>query len=55
MFKTVLNPKFCVNCRGCINQCPTNAIFLAPETEAAKKSFEDYFAMKNKNKLSGYA
>ncbi|MHA1378288.1 MAG: 4Fe-4S dicluster domain-containing protein [Candidatus Helarchaeota archaeon] len=40
--------KFCVNCRGCINQCPTKALFLTPETEAAKKSLEKYLEMKTK-------
>jgi ubiquinone/menaquinone biosynthesis C-methylase UbiE/ferredoxin len=34
------NPDYCINCRACINQCPTNTLFLAPETEAAKLALE---------------
>ncbi|MHA1144210.1 MAG: hypothetical protein ACTSRW_05690 [Candidatus Helarchaeota archaeon] len=29
-----------MNCRACIKQCPKNALFLAPETEAAKMALE---------------
>ncbi|GAB4309324.1 MAG: hypothetical protein Kow0069_08480 [Promethearchaeota archaeon] len=36
------DPDSCVNCRACINQCHPGALFLAPETEAAKRSFENY-------------
>ncbi|MHA1369154.1 MAG: 4Fe-4S dicluster domain-containing protein [Promethearchaeota archaeon] len=38
----IIDSKSCVNCRVCVNRCPTGTLFLAPETEAAKKSFEDY-------------
>ncbi|MFW9813713.1 MAG: HgcAB-like fusion protein [Candidatus Thorarchaeota archaeon] len=31
-------PEICVNCRACVNRCPENALFLKPETEAAKQA-----------------
>ncbi|MFW9892627.1 MAG: HgcAB-like fusion protein [Candidatus Thorarchaeota archaeon] len=31
-------PERCVNCRACVNRCPENALFLKPETEAAKQA-----------------
>jgi ubiquinone/menaquinone biosynthesis C-methylase UbiE/ferredoxin len=37
--KVVLRtPERCVNCRACVNRCPENALFLKPETEAAKQA-----------------
>ncbi|MFX1294461.1 MAG: HgcAB-like fusion protein [Promethearchaeota archaeon] len=42
------NPKMCVNCRACVKRCPTQALFLAPETEAAKKALETFITQKNK-------
>ncbi|MHA1786281.1 MAG: 4Fe-4S dicluster domain-containing protein [Candidatus Helarchaeota archaeon] len=40
-------PETCINCKACINQCPTNALSLTPETEKAKRALEIYFE-KNK-------
>jgi demethylmenaquinone methyltransferase/2-methoxy-6-polyprenyl-1,4-benzoquinol methylase len=31
-------PERCVNCRACINRCPEKALFLKPETEAARQA-----------------
>ena len=37
--KVVLRkPETCVNCRACVNQCPEKALFLKPETVAAKQA-----------------
>ncbi len=37
-------PELCVNCRACVKQCPKNALYLAPETEAAKLALERLLA-----------
>ncbi|MCF2138178.1 MAG: ferredoxin family protein [Candidatus Thorarchaeota archaeon] len=39
--KVVLaHPEMCVNCRACVFRCPTQALFLEPETEAARLALE---------------
>ncbi|MHA1770517.1 MAG: 4Fe-4S dicluster domain-containing protein [Candidatus Thorarchaeota archaeon] len=39
--KVVLaHPEMCVNCRACVFRCPTQALFLEPETEAARQALE---------------
>ncbi len=40
-------PNYCVNCRACVIRCPTNALLLAPETEAAKIALEKYQKINN--------
>jgi ubiquinone/menaquinone biosynthesis C-methylase UbiE/ferredoxin len=34
------NPDSCINCLACINRCPTDSLYLVPETEAAQKALE---------------
>ncbi|MHA1428358.1 MAG: HgcAB-like fusion protein [Candidatus Helarchaeota archaeon] len=34
------NPETCVNCRACVKRCPAHALYLAPETEAARQALE---------------
>ncbi|MFX0094616.1 MAG: HgcAB-like fusion protein [Candidatus Hodarchaeota archaeon] len=39
-------PNLCVNCRACVKQCPTEALFLTPETEAAKEALKRFLEKK---------
>ncbi len=45
------SPEICVNCRACVKQCPTQALFLMPETAAAKIALEKLLGQNNNQNL----
>ncbi len=36
----LVHPEICVNCRACVLRCPARALYLEPETEAARLALE---------------